>query len=118
MENNQKNMSALKEGIVDMSPINKGIIAVIFGGFSMYLNFSFMVTMAYLADINKMIPFSGWFFSFECSAAAIYLGIQARKGDINARKFGLAGVIMGIIGVVGVVFNLLTVFIFPAGLPN
>ena len=86
----------------NMTPANKGIVAIVAGVFSLLIQNSFTPIGGNL--ISSFLPSHGYgaliFFiiSLFCFPMAIYLGIQARKG--NAKIVGLIGIVLGIIGAV------------------
>ncbi len=72
-----------------MSPISKGMIAIVLGVFAVLSN-------AWLTFHIGMIMAIG--ISLLCSVSAIFLGIKARRG--GSKILGLIGLVLGIFGVI------------------
>lgn len=86
-----------------MTPKNKGIVSIVAGVLSL-VNLNIYVFIigslapsffTSLGDGFVVIVFS---ISLFCSIMAIFLGIEARKGD--AKILGLVGLVLGIIGTI------------------
>ena len=75
-----------------MSPISKGMTAIVLGVFAVFSNAwlnMFHIRLGVTMTLGV---------SFLCSVLAIYLGIKARKG--GSKIVGLIGLVLGIIGVI------------------
>lgn len=84
-----------------MNSTSKGVVSVVLGFFAF---FSIGVLDYFHVRLGVSITLGG---SFLCSALALYFGIKARRG--GAKIIGLAGVVLGVIGVAIFSVNILAV---------
>lgn len=83
-----------------MSPTNKGIVSIVLALLGLFSAvWVDMLNIKPILLVTAMIP-------LVISIIAIYLGVEARKG--NARVLGIAGLFLGIIGALSHILKIIS----------